>query len=60
MTNWDADKSLRFDVVQGLRKEFKMMPGLRREIPGEREELIAQQIIDHLKLCQWKIESTLR
>jgi hypothetical protein len=55
-SRWDHDKSLRFDVVLGLRKGFKMVPGLRGEVPPEREELVAQEVIDHLKLSRWKIE----
>jgi hypothetical protein len=45
----------RFDIMMGLRKGFKLVRGLRRQLSEEQQDRVAGAIAEHLKLCLWSI-----
>jgi hypothetical protein len=46
---------LRFDIMMGLRKGFKLVRGLRRQLSEGEQDRISGAIAEHLKLCLWTV-----
>ena len=53
---WTATDSLRLSVVLGLRKGLSLCRGMRRQLSEEEQQWVAEAIITHLKLSNYRIE----
>jgi len=40
----------------GLRRGLERIRGLRRALTDDEQETVAKEIVEHLELCNWKIE----
>ena len=52
---WSLAQSLAFSIKLGLRKGLKRVC-LRRALTDEQEQCVANEIVDYLKLANWKFE----
>ena len=53
---WTKIDDLRFSVKMGLRKGLARIRGMRRALTDDEQETVAKEIVEHLELCNWKIE----
>ena len=53
---WTTARSLHLCVKIGLRKGLGLIRGMRRTLTDEQQDRVAQAIVEHLELSNWKIE----
>jgi hypothetical protein len=53
---WSKRETLQFTVKLGLRKGLARIRGMRRALTDEQQDRVAEAIVDHLELSNWKIE----
>jgi hypothetical protein len=52
---WTEQDSLRLSIVIGLRKGLSLCRGMRKTLTEEQQKTVADEIIKHLELSNWKI-----
>lgn len=52
---WTEEDHHRFMIDLALRDAFKFARGLRRQVTDQERRLMAQRILDHIKLCKHRI-----
>jgi hypothetical protein len=55
---WSKRETLQFSVKLGLRKGLSRIRGMRRSLTDEQQDRVADAIVEHLELSNWKIEVT--
>lgn len=53
---WSQEQAFRFELVLGLRKGVKTCHGLRRQLTENDEKLIADRIVEQLRLSGYRVE----
>jgi hypothetical protein len=53
---WTTAQDLRFCVKMGLWKGLARIRGMRRALTDDEQDTVAKEIVEHLELCNWKME----
>lgn len=53
---WTKAENLHFSVKTGLRKGLHSIRAMRRTLDDSQQDRVAQAIVEHLELSNWKIE----
>jgi hypothetical protein len=53
---WSKRETLQFTIKLGLRKGLALIRGIRRSLTGDEQERVADAIVEHLELSNWKIQ----
>ena len=56
MMTWTPERALRFELILGLRKGVKTCHGLRRQLTEFDEKLIADKMVEQLRLSGYRVE----
>ena len=54
---WTKFDDLRFRVKMGLKKRLARFLDMRRALTDEEQDTVAKEIVEHLELSNWKIET---
>ena len=53
---WSKRETLQFTIKLGLRKGLALIRGMRRSLTDDEQDRVADTIVKHLELSNWKIE----
>jgi hypothetical protein len=53
---WSKRESVQLTIKLGLRKGLALIRGMRRSLTDEQQDRVAEAIVKHLELSNWKIE----
>lgn len=53
---WTPERALRFELILGLRKGVKTCHGLRRQLTEFDEKIIADKMVEQLRLSGYRVE----
>jgi hypothetical protein len=53
---WSKRETLQFTIKLGLRKGLALIRGMRRALTDDDQDRVAEAIVKHLELTNWKVE----